>query len=247
MTADRVELFGYPVDVLDLPGALARCEELITSEAGGQHTSLNAAKVVAGRTDARLREIIRTSELVTADGEPVVWAARLLGRNLPERVAGIDLMEALLPLAASRGYGVFLLGAREDVLTKAVDRIRQRFPGIRIVGQHHGYFNEEETAAVDERIRAAAPDILFVAMGSPQKEYWIADHRRAVGVPFAMGVGGAVDVIAGLTRRAPRWMQRLGLEWLFRLAQEPGRLWRRYLVTNAAFVWILLRELARGR
>lgn len=247
MTTPRVNIFGFAVDAVDLAGAVERCEQLIAAGEGAQQTSLNAAKVVSARDDARLREIISSSELVTADGQPVVWAARLLGRPLPERVAGIDLMEALLPLAAERGYGVYILGARPEILEQAVQRLRERSPGLRIVGYRNGYFADADSAAVCAEIRAAQPDILFVAMSSPRKEYWIAQHRHELGVPFAMGVGGAIDVVAGLTQRAPRWLQRAGLEWLYRLSQEPGRLWRRYLTTNTAFMRILVRELVRAR
>ena len=247
MNAERVELFGYEVDAVDLGGAVQRCVEMVETRARGRHVSLNAAKVVAGRSDARLREIVATSDLVTADGQPLVWAARLLGRPLPVRVAGIDLMESLLPVAAERGFGVYILGARAETRAVAVEKLRARLPQLKIVGTRDGYFTREQEPAVREAIRSAAPDILFVAMGSPQKEYWIADNQQSVGVPFAMGVGGAVDVLAGQTRRAPAWMQRAGLEWLYRLGQEPGRLWRRYLVTNSAFLALLLREVVRAR
>jgi N-acetylglucosaminyldiphosphoundecaprenol N-acetyl-beta-D-mannosaminyltransferase len=208
---------------------------------------LNVAKVVAMRDDARLREIVLGSEVVSADGQPIVWASRLLDDPLPERVAGIDLMRALLPLAARKGYGVFILGARTEVLTQAVEKLRAEHADLRIVGYRDGYFTPAEASNVCDEIRAAQPDILFVAMGSPQKEYWIADHRDELGVPLSMGVGGAVDVIAGVTKRAPRWMQQAGLEWFYRLVQEPRRLWRRYFLTNVHFSVLLARELLSMR
>jgi N-acetylglucosaminyldiphosphoundecaprenol N-acetyl-beta-D-mannosaminyltransferase len=243
VSSARARFFGCQVDRLDLEETVRRCEELVVTGGGAQQTSLNVAKVVAMRDDARLRDIVLGSEVVSADGQPIVWASRLLGDPLPERVAGIDLMRALLPVAARKGYGVFILGARTDVLAQAVERLRAEHPGLRIVGYRNGYFTAAEASDVCDEIRAAQPDILFVAMGSPQKEYWIADHRDELGVPLSMGVGGAVDVIAGVTKRAPRWMQRAGLEWFYRLAQEPRRLWRRYFLTNLQFCLLLAREL----
>jgi N-acetylglucosaminyldiphosphoundecaprenol N-acetyl-beta-D-mannosaminyltransferase len=243
----RATVLGCEVDRIDLEQALLRCEALIDARGAARHTSLNVAKLVAMQDNPRLRDIVCGSEVVTADGQPIVWASRLLGDPLPERVAGIDLMHALLPLAARKGYGVFILGARAEVLTEAVRRLRIQHPGIRIVGQRDGYFSESETAEVCAEIKAAQPHILFVAMGSPQKEYWIADHCDELSVPLSMGVGGAVDVIAGVTRRAPRWMQDAGLEWLYRLVQEPRRLAGRYVVTNVKFGLLLGAALLGGR
>ena len=238
----RAVVLGFEVDRLDLENAVRHCEKLIDSRAVAHITSLNVAKLVATRRDARLREIVQTSEVVTADGQPIVWASRLFGDPLTERVAGVDLMDALLPLAARRGYGVFILGARAEVVAHAVARLRAEFPNLRIVGYRDGYFTDAEASAVCADIRAMRPDILFVAMSSPRKEYWIAEHRSQLGVPLSVGVGGAIDIIAGVTRRAPRWMQRAGLEWTYRLAQEPRRLWRRYLYTNVWFVFLLGAE-----
>jgi N-acetylglucosaminyldiphosphoundecaprenol N-acetyl-beta-D-mannosaminyltransferase len=171
----------------------------------------------------------------------------VLGDPLPERVAGIDLMQALFALAARNGYGVYILGARAEVLERAVEELRGRHPGLRVVGCRDGYFGPEEDAEVAREIREARPDMLFVAISSPRKEYFLGEQGPGLGVPFAMGVGGAIDVIAGETRRAPRWMQRLGLEWLYRLAQEPRRLLRRYATTNGRFVALVARDWVRRR
>jgi N-acetylglucosaminyldiphosphoundecaprenol N-acetyl-beta-D-mannosaminyltransferase len=227
--------------------AVERCRELIDSRTPAQHMSVNAAKLVALRSDARMREIVSASELVTADGLPVVWASRLLGDPLPMRVAGIDLMSQLLELAERCGYRVYILGAREPVLERAIDRIRERHPRIEIAGHRHGYFSDTESDDVVAHIQATAPDILFVAMSSPRKEYWLAEHGHALAVPLVMGVGGSIDVWAGETKRAPAWMQRSGLEWLYRFLQEPRRMWRRYLFSNIAFAWLLLVALVRHR
>ena len=186
-------------------------------------------------------------DLVSADGQAVVWSARLLRQPLPGRVAGIDLMHELLTLAEREGWRVYFLGARREVLDRAVERIRKRHPGLEVAGARDGYFTRDQEPHVREAIRAARPHLLFVAISSPRKEYWLAEHVRALGVPFSMGVGGALDVEAGFVRRAPGWMQRAGLEWLFRLLQDPRRLLRRYVVGNARFLALVARELVRPR
>jgi N-acetylglucosaminyldiphosphoundecaprenol N-acetyl-beta-D-mannosaminyltransferase len=243
----RADVLGCPVDRLTADETLAAIEEVVETGGFAQHVCVNAAKLVALRRDRRLREIVEGCELVSADGMAIVWASRLLGDPLPERVNGTDLMLRLLGVAERRGWSVYVLGAKPDVLERALARIRAAHPGLRIAGARDGYFSDEESAAVAEAVREAAPDLLFVAMSSPRKEVWLAGHGRGLGVPLVMGVGGSIDIVAGVTRRAPRWMQAAGLEWLFRLAQEPRRLGRRYVVTNAQFLGLLGRELLRRR
>jgi N-acetylglucosaminyldiphosphoundecaprenol N-acetyl-beta-D-mannosaminyltransferase len=171
----------------------------------------------------------------------------VLRQPLPERVTGIDLMDAVLERATERGYGVYVLGARSEVLARALAALRKQFPDVRLVGARHGYFQADEEAAIVEAIREAAPDVLFVALETPAKELFLARHRDRLQVPFVMGVGGAVDILGGVRRRAPRWLQRLGLEWAFRLAQDPRRLAGRYVVGNTRFTWLVARELVRQR
>jgi N-acetylglucosaminyldiphosphoundecaprenol N-acetyl-beta-D-mannosaminyltransferase len=245
--ADRAEVLGCAIDRVDMDEAARRCDRFIRDRAGAQHMAINAAKIVAMRHDPELRALIDRCELVTADGQAVVWASRLLGDPLPARVAGIDLMFALLALAEERGYRVYLLGARADVLRAAVARLRERHPRLLIAGYHDGYFSDEEESFVAAEIRAARSDLLFVAMPTPRKEYFIGRWGPELGIAFSMGVGGAIDVVAGVTRRAPRLLQRMGLEWAFRLAQEPRRLMRRYVVTNSEFVALTLRDLGQSR
>ena len=230
-----------------MDGTLARCEELIAAGRPAQHVAINAAKLVAMQRDLELREIVAACDLVSADGQAVVWASRLLGDPLPARVAGIDLMHELLGLSERKGYKVFVLGAKKDVLEQAVANAGEMYPGLQLAGARDGYFDDDEAATVADEIRAAAPDILFVAMPSPKKEYWLARYGKLIGVPFVMGVGGAVDVLAGQTRRAPRWLQRAGLEWLYRLLQEPRRMVGRYLIGNLRFCMLVLRHLVLGR
>ena len=209
-----------------------------------QQVSINAAKLIALRHDADLREIVDRCELVNADGQSVVWASRLLGDPLPERVAGIDLMYALIGMAELEGYGIYILGARREVLETAVLRLRETHPGLQILGYRDGYFSDEQSPEVASAIRNSGAQILFVAMPAPRKEHWLGEYGPGLNVPFVMGVGGSIDVVAGVTRRAPRAWQRLGVEWLYRLLQEPRRMLRRYLVTNTQFSILVARAMA---
>lgn len=243
----RLEVLGCPLDVVTMDEAAARCEEAISSRRYLQHMSVNAAKLVALRDDPEMRRMISSCGLITADGQSVVWAVRVLGAKLPERVAGIDLMTRMLAVAEEKGYGVYVLGARREVLDTALARLREGYPRLRVAGSRDGYYADEEAADVCEEIRGSGADILFVAMSSPRKEYFLGDRGASLGVPFTMGVGGSIDVIAGLTHRAPRLLQRTGLEWAYRLAQEPRRLARRYLTTNVRFAAMVLRALITRR
>jgi N-acetylglucosaminyldiphosphoundecaprenol N-acetyl-beta-D-mannosaminyltransferase len=239
----RVEVLGCQIDCLTLAQTAERCEQLIEQRGYVQHVAINTAKLVAMRRDDQLRSIVANCGLVNADGQGVVWAARLLGAPLPERVAGIDLMGELIARAAAKRWRVYVLGAKRPLLEKAIERLRVEHPGLVIAGYRDGYFDDRETAAVCADIRDARADCLFVAMDTPRKEYFLGEHGPALGVPFVMGVGGAIDVIAGVRRRAPARWQRLGLEWLYRLLQEPRRLARRYLVTNATLLLLVSRAL----
>lgn len=241
----RVRLFGVDVDALTLEETVDRAVGLAQAGRPVQHVVLNAAKVVAMERDPALRAVISSCDLVNADGMSVVWASRLLGAPLPERVTGIDLFERLVARAAEEGLSVFFLGARADVVEEVAVRLSHRHPALRIAGIRDGYWADDDE--VIAAVRDARPDLLFLAVPSPRKEFWLAEHLAALGVPFVMGVGGSFDVIAGRTSRAPRWAQRAGLEWAYRLAQEPRRMWRRYLVGNAAFLRLVAREWWRSR
>jgi N-acetylglucosaminyldiphosphoundecaprenol N-acetyl-beta-D-mannosaminyltransferase len=243
----RVSVLGCPLDAVTMDEAVERCEQAIASGRYLQHMSVNAAKLVAAEDDPQLRDEVAGAGLITADGQSVVWAAALLGAPLPERVAGIDLMARLLAAAEANGHRVYILGARREVLDAALHRISELHPRLAPAGSHDGYFDESEVGRVCDEIRAVRPDILFVAMSSPRKERFLAEHGPGLGVPFAMGVGGSVDVIAGVTRRAPPLLRRLGLEWAYRLAQEPQRLAGRYLRTNGRFIWMVLRGVVSRR
>jgi N-acetylglucosaminyldiphosphoundecaprenol N-acetyl-beta-D-mannosaminyltransferase len=243
----RPELFGCPVDAVSMTEAVAWVDARVAERTPVRVGAVNAAKLVKIERDPDLARAVTGCELIVADGMSVVWAARLLTGVGLTRVAGIDLMEGMVARAAERGHRVYFLGARQEVLDRMLEVLQARYPGLQVAGSHHGYFHPDEEPALVEAIRVSRPDLLFVAMGTPAKEYWINRNYRTAGAAVSMGVGGSFDVISGLVRRAPTWMQNLGLEWLFRLLQEPGRLWRRYLTTSAVFVGeVLVRAFKRS-
>lgn len=235
----RATLFGLPLDLLTMDETLARCRELILAGRPAQHVALNAAKVLLAQDDVSLREIIRRAAIVNADGQAIVWAGRMLGVPVPERVTGIDLMERLLRLAEMEHWPVFFLGAREDVSKRFIQRVRDRHPRIAIAGAAHGYFDNDTEIA--ETVGRSGAQLLLVALPSPRKEFFLAKQLPRMGALLAVGVGGSFDVWAGRVRRAPAWVQRVGLEWAFRLLQEPRRMWRRYLIGNPRFLLLFLR------
>lgn len=243
----RVNVAGCPIDRVDMEEAVAICGEAVRSRRLVQHMAINAAKLVAYRSDSELRQIVEECQLITADGQSVVWASRLLGEPLPGRVAGIDLMFRLFQLAEDQGYSVYVLGGRAAVLEQAMSNIRSSHPRLRIAGYRDGYFSPEEEEKVARDIARTRPDMLFVAISSPRKEQFLGRYRHELRTPFLMGVGGAIDVVAGVTRRAPKLLQRLGLEWVYRLQQEPRRLFRRYLTTNFAFIALVARAFLAAR
>lgn len=208
---------------------------------------VNAAKIVNMRRDETLRRDVLSSDVIFADGMSVVWASRFLRQPLPERVPGIDLMLNTLALANARGYRIYFLGATDAVLQSVVERVRREFPDVVVAGCRNGFFAEDDHEQVAREVAASRADILFIAITSPKKEKFMARWSGVMGVPVCHGVGGSFDVYAGKVQRAPETWQRLGLEWLFRLKQEPRRLAGRYLVTNAMFCATLSLEVARAQ
>lgn len=206
-----------------------------------QHVVVNVAKLVNMRNDPQLRDSVHSCDIINIDGMGVVLGARFLGHSVPERVAGVDLFHELLKMSQSNKYSVFLLGAKEEVVSKASSNILKLYPDLKIAGYHHGYFWDDEAALV-EKVQKSGAQLLFVAITSPKKENFINRWRDQLGVDFVMGVGGTFDVVAGKVKRAPKWMQQYGLEWLYRVIQEPGRMWKRYLTTNLKFAQLLLKE-----
>lgn len=227
---------------------LAYIEDAIkTRKIPVQHTVINAAKVVLAARDAHLKNSIEVSHLVNIDGQAVVWAARFLGVPVPERVNGTNLMWELLKLSHSKGYRVYFLGATDEVLRNMIERVKAQLPNVAIAGFRNGYFKDSEGKQVAEKIRDSGADILFVGMPTPKKENFISDYVELMNIPFSMGVGGSFDVFAGKVRHAPVWVQNAGLEWFFRLAQEPRRLFKRYAVTNMLFIKMVAMEKLKGQ
>lgn len=246
--SQRITMMGCGIDNLSMEETLARVEEFIRSGWAHQHVVVNVDKLVKASRDPALRRIVNACDLVSADGMPVVWASRLLGKPLKERVAGIDLYEALMRRAGERGWRVFLLGARDEVVRAVAAIYRERYPQLQLAGWRDGYWQgEQEEAQVARMVADSRADLLFVAMSSPGKEQFLGKYQAVMGVPFAMGVGGTFDVVSGRVRRAPGWMQRAGLEWFWRFLQEPRRMFRRYFIDDMVFVWLLIKEAARGR
>jgi len=247
MNGGSIEMMGCRIDNLTMAETVDRIGQFIASGKPHQHVVVNVDKLVKAQRDPELRAIINDCQLVNADGMPVVWASHLLGKPLKERVAGIDIFEALMQRAAQTGWRVYLLGAREEVVGAVRSIYTKKYPGLVIAGHRNGYWSPEEEAAVADEIRASKTDILFVAISSPKKEQFLGRWQQHMQVPFAMGVGGTFDVAAGRIKRAPLWMQRTGLEWFFRFLQEPRRMFRRYFIDDLAFFRLLATELAAQR
>ncbi|HNB53691.1 MAG TPA: WecB/TagA/CpsF family glycosyltransferase [Anaerolineales bacterium] len=237
-----------PIDNLNMQEALTRVEDFIAEgrRTGKTHqiATVNADFVVKAISDPELRQLLQEVDMATADGMPLVWGARILGTPLEERVAGADMVPALAELSARKRYSMFFLGAAPGVAARAADILQTRYPGLQIVGVVSPPVSSifEMDRAIIEQIKNVKPDILLVAFGNPKQEKWIGMYGRELGVPVMIGVGGTFDFIAGQTKRAPVWMQRIGFEWLFRLAQEPKRLWKRYVVDLTTFGSFFLRQ-----
>jgi len=239
-----VRLLGVRITPVSMDEALAHAREFIAEGSPHMIVTSDATGVIRAQGDPELREIMDQADLVTADGQGVVLAARLLNVPIRERVSGVDMVQRLCEVAAEAGRSVFLLGGAEGVADAAGQKLRTAVPGLQVAGVQHGYFTPEEEPAIIERIREAKPAVLFVAFGIPKQEKWIRAHMDALGVPVCIGVGGSFDVISGRLRRAPVWMRRLGVEWLYRVAQEPRRLPRLKALPKLA--WLALVAAFRG-
>jgi N-acetylglucosaminyldiphosphoundecaprenol N-acetyl-beta-D-mannosaminyltransferase len=239
-----VELGGILVDQIDLAAALERIQQFLRSGQPHQVVTVNLDFLSIAARDPNFRAILNTAGMAVADGMPLVWLSRLKSQPLAERVAGVELVTESCRMAAEQGRRVFLLGAGPGVAEAAGRRLQGMYPSLRIGGTYSppvGPLARQENDRIVHMVRSARPDFLFVALGAPRQDVWIREHQHELQVPVAMGVGCVLDVLAGSVKRAPQWMQRAGLEWAFRLIQEPTRLWRRYLVNDlpllARLVW----------
>ena len=219
----RLEILGIGIDRIDSNEALRQIGQFIASGTPHQIVTANAEIIYQASKNEKMKNVINAAQMVTADGSGVVWASRQLGQPLAQRVTGIDLVNSICEQSAKDKWKIYILGSAPGVADTAANNIRARFPGCNIVGTHHGYFNEQEEAQIIAELEQLQPDVLFVALGAPKQEYWIADHIQRLNIPVAMGIGGSMDVLSGNVKRAPKWMQKMSLEWLYRLLIQPTR------------------------
>jgi N-acetylglucosaminyldiphosphoundecaprenol N-acetyl-beta-D-mannosaminyltransferase len=242
---DRISMMGCFIDNLSMEETIGKIDDFIRDGRPHQHVVVNVDKIVKAYRDPALREVINACHLINVDGMPVVWAARLLGVPLKERVAGIDLFEALMQRAAIKGWRVFLLGARDEIISSVCRIYIDKYPGLLIAGHRNGYWSADQDQQVAEQILQSKADLLFVAISSPKKENFLNRYQEFMKIPFSMGVGGTFDVAAGKVKRAPLWMQKAGLEWFFRFMQEPRRMFRRYFIEDMLFIRLFVEEWRR--
>ncbi len=242
LAARRRDFLSTPIHALSMEETMALADEAMASKRPLHHVVVNVAKLVNMRKNAELYEDVSSADIVNVDGKGVLWGARLCGVDLPERVTGVDIMFHLFELCERRGYKPYLLGAEQSVLDLVIARLGRDHPRLVVAGARNGYFKPEDEAAIVADINAAGADCMLVAMPTPRKERFIKRYRAELKANFIMGVGGAFDVYGGKVARAPKIVQAAGMEWLFRVAQEPRRLWRRYYDTNTAYVGLLAKE-----
>jgi N-acetylglucosaminyldiphosphoundecaprenol N-acetyl-beta-D-mannosaminyltransferase len=238
----KIDFLKIPLDALTMEETVKRIDEAIANKNTINHVVINAGKVVLMQKDKELSKSVISCDIINADGQSIVWAARFLGKKIPERVAGIDLMQNLVTLSHEKNYKCFFLGAKEEAVKKIIDIYSQKFGQEIIAGYRNGYFSKEEEPAIARQIADSGAQLLFVAITSPKKENFLFEYKEVLKkVNFTMGVGGTFDVIAEITKRAPGWMQNIGMEWFYRFIQEPKKMWRRYLFGNLKFIWLVLR------
>jgi len=240
---NRVDFIGIPLDNLSMAETLNRIDQAIIFKKQIHHCVINAGKVVKMQTDRFLKESVLSSDIINADGMSIVWAARFLGNRIKERVAGIDLMENLVELAYEKGYSCFFLGAKQEVVEKLVYDYSKKYSKNIIAGYRNGYFDEKEEKKIIDKIIESNANLLFVAITSPKKEVFLNRYKEELkNINLIMGVGGSFDVISGLIKRAPVFIQKIGMEWFYRLMQEPKRMWKRYFFGNLKFVILILKK-----
>jgi N-acetylglucosaminyldiphosphoundecaprenol N-acetyl-beta-D-mannosaminyltransferase len=233
-----VSLFGVRVHAVSMDEAIRHILCFVQERIPRQVVTADSSMVVMAQQDAHLSDIINRADLITPDSIGILWACRRQGITLPERVSGVDIVVRLAEISTQTGLRLYLLGAQPGVAEQAAQRLQHRYPGVQIVGTHHGYFSAEADAAVIQHIRKARPDVLCVALGIPKQEKWIDRYRQALGVPVSIGVGGTFDVLSGRVRRAPLWMQRMGMEWFWRVAHNPRKISKVMLLPR--FAWMVM-------
>ena len=226
----RINLLGANIDNLSMSETIKKVSKLVTErDRANLVITLNPEYLYRAQNETFLMDLVNQADLVTPDGAGIVWACKMAGSPVSERVTGIDLMLNLMAVSEKEGWGVYLLGSAPGVAEEAARNLQVQYPALKIVGTEHGYFKESEEAEIVAKIRTAKPHLLFVALGMPRQELWIEKYKEEMGVPVSMGVGGSLDVVAGRVERVAPWLQKLNLEWLGRLLKEPRR-WKRQLV-----------------
>ena len=244
----KINIFNIPVDCLTMEETINVIDSAIKEKRHINHTVVNAGKIVLMQKDKNLYNSVTTCDMINADGQSVVWASKILNQPLPERVNGTNLMENLVYLAYKKNYKIFFFGAKEEIVTKVVDKYSKKYSSKIIAGYKNGYFHSDEEAEIAQLIADSKTNILFVAITSPIKENFLYKYREILkSVNFTMGVGGSFDVISGKIKRAPVWAQNSGLEWIYRLIQEPKRMWKRYLIGNLIFIYLIFKEKFRQK
>ena len=239
----KINILNTSIHNLTMQETLEIVDNTVSEGKQLHHVVVNAGKLVAMQKDQQLRQSVNESDLINADGQAVVWASKILGKPLKGRVAGIDLMENLVELAHQKKYKIFFFGAKEEVVKKVVENYSEKYSSDIVAGYRNGYFNKQHEEQIARNISNSGANILFVAISSPTKENFLYQNRKLLNkVNFVMGVGGSFDVVAGIVKRAPVWMQNYGLEWFYRFSQEPRRMWRRYLVGNTKFIFYVVKE-----
>ena len=244
---NKINILNTHIHNLTMQETLNIVDNTISKGEQLHHVVVNAGKVVSMQTDLQLRQSVNESDLINADGQAVVWASKVLGKPLKERVAGIDLMVNLVEMAHQKKYKVFFFGAKEEVVKEVVKKYTDQYSSDIVAGYRNGYFEKEEEKNIAKQISESGANILFVAISSPAKENFLYENKELLKkVNFVMGVGGSFDVVAGKVKRAPIWMQNAGLEWFYRFKQEPKRMWKRYLLGNTKFIGLVLKEKFKG-
>jgi N-acetylglucosaminyldiphosphoundecaprenol N-acetyl-beta-D-mannosaminyltransferase len=248
MTDNRVPFLGLYFDDLDLPGALARIEEFIAERKPRMIFTPNVALLVWARSDEFLRNTYNNCDMVTVDGMAIYYALKALRTPLKAPLSASLMFYPLFELSQEKGYKIFMVGAQERVVATAVDNLHEQYPEAQIVGYHHGYFDTENPPAeLIREIQETKPDLLMIGMATPYKERFVVSNLAAMNVPVSLAVGGMFDIAAGEARFAPIWIRKLALEWLYRLLQEPRRMWKRYLTTNSIFLCLFFKEFIKRR
>jgi len=241
----KVDILGMRFDPLTMDEALARIDGFVKE--GGPHKIFtpNVALFIWSRSRPYQKRFYDSCDLLPVDGRGLYYASRLLGTPVPEVLSAVFIFFKILEIAPKKGYKLYFLGTKDDILNKAVEEARKKYPGIKIVGARNGYFDESDEARIAKDIRASGADMLFLGMSSPKKEDFVIRNLDSTGVSVCLGVGGSFDVLAGVYHLAPDWVAKAGIEWLYRLIQEPGRMWKRYLTTNTVFGYLLIKELIK--